>query len=66
MCRQRRRVGQGKISGAGNSRDASRQPLVRQQVGELILGMGGDSLEYVPQVGERIDVMPLTGGNEAG
>ena len=42
------------------------QPLVGEQFGQSLLGMAADAFEEIAQVGKRIDVEPLAGGDEAG
>jgi hypothetical protein len=41
------------------------EPAVRQQFGQAGDGVGGDAGQYVTQIGEGIDLMPLAGGDEA-
>jgi len=50
----------------GSSGPVCRHPLVGKQFGESALRMGTDAFEDVAQVGKRIDVQPLAGGDKAG
>ncbi len=42
-----------------------RLPVLRQQFRQPVHGMSGDTGQHVAQVGERIQLMPLAGGDEA-
>jgi hypothetical protein len=43
-----------------------RLPAIRQKLREPVGRVGADAVEDVPQVGERLHVEALTGGDQAG